>query len=351
MTDKGGIGSLVGGCVKTFSDVDPLHISSSSGYGSVDRGHYNSSPELQPVSIGYWKDIGSIANIMSIILTCNMFSFPWSFYQTGICYGTVILITSASVSCITALSLHRSQQQVFLLTGNVTNYCEIAQHYLGGGWWLSSSIQVATAISCFGGCIGFYIFIGQILSQLLQISLSWANSLLFPPLVFLSLSRSFKDLSIYTIMSVCSFILVIMVMYQDAFMVWYMSDGDSDAAHGHIHLPKNDSFKNPPEGGIVVEFIGNATFLFAIHYCLLSQAAEDLEEQIHLITVDENTSLLQSENREYLYVERCRAQIETSGTHICISFVLSTCVSILVGITGHFFAKSNTFIRYSRNMM
>jgi hypothetical protein len=319
--------------------------SSLASYGSMEKKSekdFIAKVVPTPASSGYMTDVGSIANIMSIILTCNMFSFPWSFFKTGICYGALILIASSAVSCTTALSLHRSQQQVFLLTGRVTNYCEIAHYYLGGGWWLSSSIQIATAVSCFGGCIGFYIFIGQILSQLLQISLHVANMILFPPLVLLSLSRSFKDLKIYTVISVFSFILVIVVMYQYAFIVWYSSESERDTHR--IHLRRHDSFKQTPDGEIVVEFIGNATFLFAIHYCLLSQAAEELEEKMQLLTADENSSLLQSEVREN--AERCRTHVKTSGMQITVSFVLSTCVSILVGVTGHLFAESGIIIRY-----
>ena len=335
-----GISSCIASPARVSLEVRPLELRASEnshcgGYGAIRSEGGLMSPSVKSSTFvnknGVLGDMGSIANIMCIILTCNMFSFPWSFYETGLCYGTLILVASASVSCITALSLHRSQQQVFLHTGEVTNYCEIVQHFLGGGWWWSSSIQIATAISCFGGCVGFYIFMGQILSQLLEISLPVANALLLAPLIFLALSRSFKEMSIYTNISVISFILVILVMYQYAFVNWYTA-----SISDHI-LPKHDSLHNVPEGKIVVEFIGNATFLFAIHYCLLSQFAEDMTEDMRLASlVSESSSLL----------DRRSTLTKTSGTHITVSFVLSTMVSILIGVTGHLFAKSGVIVRY-----
>lgn len=307
----------------------PLVIGTNYGTVVKEKGPYGVQKSARISRGSIMKDIGKVANIMSIILTCNMFSFPWSFFQTGIIYGVLILTASSAVSCATALSLHRSQQQLFMITGKVANYCDVAQHYLGGGVWLSSSIQIATAISCFGGCIGFYIFIGQILSQLLEITLRTANIMLFLPLVFLSLSRTFKELSIYAIFSVFSFILVIVVMYQHAFLAWYSSVGTPPAS--------TSSPYTTPDGRVVIEFVGNATFLFAIHYCLLSQAAEDLEENMLLTPQEEASRLAPVERKEDPAAELPRARSKTSDMHITVSFVLSTVVSVLVGITGHFF--------------
>ena len=310
-----------------------------SGYGStLNEQVLNDYPLATTRKRSLMDDVGSVANIMSIILTCNMFSFPWSFFQTGICYGILILVFSAVISSMTALTLIRSQRQLFYKTGNIANYSELCCYYLGGGHTLSSSIQISTAISCFGGCIGFYIFMGQILAQLLSVSLGIANLLLLIPLVPLSLSRSFKDLSIFTIISVGSFIMVIAIIYQYAFSVWNTAENDSH----RFHLPKNDNFYHTPDITVVIELIGNATFLYAIHYCLLSQGAEDIEDEMNMIAVNESTSLLVSECKNE---SKFRPDF-TADRNISISFLISTCVCIIVGATGHMFAKNGEIVRY-----
>ena len=295
----------------------------STTYGTAEIGDCSSSGVSSERRNWFRKDIGNVTNIVGIILTCNLLSFPWSFHKLGLCYGSIVLVASASVSCVTALSMCHLQQLVYKRTGIVANYCDTVQHFLGESMWLSSSIRVATAISCFGGCIGFYIFMGQILSQLLNETLRLANSLLFVPLFVISLSRNFRELSVFTAFSVVSFVLVIIVMYRFAFLSWF---NGSPVHHDHSHASLHSA----------VELIGNSTFLFAIHYCLLSQEAENLEDAANCQI--EKEAFLGSNKRK-------RIQWSTSSFHICLSFILSAIVSALFGLTGLLFAKGSPIIR------
>lgn len=208
-----------------------------------------------------------IANTMNALLGVGIFVAPWGYLQSGLIGGTMIIFLIGFLSFETARTLLVTQRMIFMETGEIYNYPEITSELLGKSW--SNVVKTATVISCLGGCCGYLIFLGETIGQLLSISLMDAVVLITLPLILLSWVRSFRKLTVFTITGVVAIVLAIFCILFDGMK---SIDGlniiiDTKVAN---FLPMHST----------VKFIGPATFLFTIHYCVLSMGAESLKDSI-----------------------------------------------------------------------
>jgi hypothetical protein len=120
-------------------------------------------------------------------------------------------------------------------------------------------IKLATTISCIGGCAGYLIFIAQLCSQELGLPLEKSVFILCIPITLLCWIRSFQELHIYTIFGVFAVTLSVFAIIFDAGPV------DHDSLDIKV-------FELVPS----ISFLGTATFMFTVHYCILAMGAEIL---------------------------------------------------------------------------
>lgn len=205
--------------------------------------------------------ISTIANTTNAILGVSIFAMPWGFQQSGLMGGTIITIIVAFLSFETIRILLLVQTTLYQRTGDVKSYPDIAMSALGPLW--SSIVQLATVVSCLGGCVGYLIFLGEITSQLFSISLEKSILAASFPLILLSWIRSFKELTLFTVVG-CGAILL---------AIWAIILDGSDRLRSD-HPIQNDLRLFAPSTSM--NFLGPSTFTFTIHYVVLSMGAESV---------------------------------------------------------------------------
>lgn len=261
------------------SELMKLHIDNQNHvYGAIPNGDSgdielgerrsttstSSVPAPTFIPLGFDNDISIIANTMNALLGVSIFAMPWGYLQSGIVGGSFLVIIVCFLSFETARILLIAQRRLYDRTGVIKSYPEIAGLTLGEPLW-SSVVTIATIISCIGGCIGYLIFLGETVGQLFSISLLSSILLTTIPLILLSWIRSFKNLTVFTVTSVVAIVLAVIAIIYD----------------GTVRM------KGPVEDTPMItsvpstlRFLGPATFLFTIHYCVLSMGAETLHEKI-----------------------------------------------------------------------
>jgi len=218
----------------------------------------------QKLSQNVNRSISVIANTTNALLGVSIFAMPWGFQQSGILGGSLITIFIAYIAYETVKILLLAQKLLFYKYKDVKSYPEITASTLGGGyitgsWYWATLVQSATVISCLGGCVGYLIFLGEITSQLFSINLKYAVIAASFPLTLLSWIRSFRDMTIFTIIGVIAIVLSVGAILYDGY------NKPSIGEYAPLIVPKT-SFN----------FLGPATFLFTIHYCVLSMGAENM---------------------------------------------------------------------------
>lgn len=199
----------------------------------------------------------------------SVFTIPWGFQRSGIILGCGLTILVAWISFETSRIVLTAQSKLYASTGHVYSYPEISNEYLGSPF--GALVKTSTVVSCFGGCIGSLIFSAGLLSQLLGITAQDALIYYcFLPLVLLSWIRSFKELTIFSVFGCVAII---------ASVVTLIIDGYSQRTY--------TSFPPLPLTHIIpsLSFIGPLTFLFTIHYIILSIGKEfmlhDQRSRVH----------------------------------------------------------------------
>ena len=264
-------------------------------------------------------DIAIIAYTMNAILGVTIFEMSWGYFNSGLIGGTLMVIIVDVLSFETARILLVSQRLLFQRTGDVKGYPEIAALTMGSKIW-SLIVQIATIISCLGVCIDSMIFLGETIGQ--SLSIPYLDSIYYVtiPLILLSWIRSFRNLSLFTIIGVFSIILA-------AFAIIY--DGSS---HMKGSLKSTPLFTSLPS---TMKFLGPATFLFTIHYCALSVGSEILHERKH-------ERELNASNEVYVTNEE-EMQIEIS---VGIAYILSTIIISLLGAGGYVIYRQADIAKY-----
>ena len=224
--------------------------------------------------------ISVVANSTNALLGVNIFAVPWGFSKSGMVGGTLISIGVAALSFGTALNMLEAQRFLYLRTGEVKGYPEIAAATLGSVF--STVVQVATAISCLGGCVSFLIFLGELCGQLFDIEPTTAVTISIVPLVLLSWIRSFQELTVFTVAAVLAIL---------AAIVMVVIDGQQTMKQTGMNLASTPAFTSLPSS---LNYLGPATFTFTIHYCVLSMGAEGLASDKGLIVVSQQ----QQSNRQ-----------------------------------------------------
>jgi len=172
--------------------------------------------------------------------------------------GILILTTVSLLAFETARILLLSQSILYSKSSVISTYPEIASSVLGKSWYYV--VQTATAVSCIGGCVGYLIFLGELSAQLMHVSFKVAVIILCIPLVLLSWIRQFKELTIFTILGVVAICIAI---------VSILIDGSTqDVGYDIVAFRPKTS----------LNFFGPATFLYTIHYCVLSMGTEALRD-------------------------------------------------------------------------
>eukprot|EP01041_Mallomonas_annulata_P008467 gene8467-17451_t len=105
-----------------------------------------------------YTDFGIFVNSMGAIMGVAVFAVPWGFETSGIVGGVMILVIVPFLSFVTARILLNSQRILYHLHNQVYGYPEVAAISLGHPIFYAI-VQISTAISCLGGCIGSMIFL------------------------------------------------------------------------------------------------------------------------------------------------------------------------------------------------
>ena len=220
--------------------------------------------------------ISVVANSTNALLGVNIFAVPWGFSKSGMVGGTLISMVVAALSFGTALNMLEAQRLLYLRTGEVKGYPEIAAATLGSVF--STVVQVATAVSCLGGCVSFHIFLGELCGQLFDIEPTTAVTISIVPLVLLSWIRSFQELTVFTVAAVLAIL---------AAIVMVVIDGQQTMKQTGLGLASTPAFTSLPSS---LNYLGPATFTFTIHYCVLSMGAEGLTNDKELIVVSQQSN-------------------------------------------------------------
>jgi len=179
--------------------------------------------------------------------------------MSGLVGGFVVVIFVSLLAFETVRVLLVTQRALYQRSGVVKSYPEIASSLLGRGW--SPVVKVATCISCLGSCTSYVIIFGELCGQIFQVPYTTAILAALIPLVLLSWIRTFRELSLFTLIGVLAITGSVMLV---------MLDGSSNYTgdeHTPLILPKR-----------IMNYIGPATFTFTIHYCVLSMGSEVLLE-------------------------------------------------------------------------
>jgi len=275
------------------------------------------------------NNMSIIANTINALLGVSIFAMPWGFEQAGLIGGALTICLVAPLSYETARVLLVAQRMIYHSTGVVKNYPEIASDILGKNW--SMVVKTATVISCLGGCVGYLIFLGEVCGQLFDLPLETAIQGAVIPLMLLSWIRSFRDLAIFTLIGVFAIIISCGVVMIDG--VHAMQSQLPDPAHPHLI-----SFRSAPN------FLGPATFLYTIHYCVLSMGAETLTQ------IEANPGSSGAMTVTSSPTERRKAttnnSVDTSISRpLAISYAISSFLIIIVGSSGYFTYGAAAIVR------
>ena len=266
-----------------------------------------------------------IANTANALLGVSIFAMPWGFSQAGLIGGALTICLVAPLSYETARVLLVAQRMIFQSSGVVKNYPEIASDVLGKGWALV--VKSATVISCLGGCVGYLIFLGEVCGQLFDLPLEVAILGAVFPLTLLSWIRSFRDLAIFTLIGVFAIVVSCIVVMIDGLRA--MENQPADAGH-----PRLFTLRSAPN------FLGPATFLYTIHYCVLSMGAETLQQPDAASTSSSGAMSVTASTLSQRSVLGGGKHGASSDAHIArplaISYALSSLLIILVGSSGYF---------------
>ena len=266
-------------------------------------------------------NFGTISNLLSTLISGSMFSLPWSFHIAGIYGGSLVVLIIAVISYETIRALLSAQREIYLKSGDVVGYPELAAFFLDSSNW-STAIQTATVISCIGGNIGYLIFIGGIASQLLDMPSLDTTIFAAIALIFLSFIRSFSDLSVFTTVGV--------VANLGSFIaVFVMGTTLDSSTYEVVYLKVYPT----------MTFVGSATFMFGIHYCIVSMGAEILTRY-----KEKHGSSVYSTP---LPAHRLVSPLPTLEYDLAIAFVISTIGVIALGVTGSIFYSGGDYVRYA----
>ena len=256
-----------------------------------------------------------VANTLNALLGVALFAMPWGFQQSGIIGGTLVLFSVALLSFETARILLVSQKIYFQHTGEVKGYPEIASAALGPVWHYV--IQFTTVISCLGGCTGYIIFFGQTLGQAFSLPAETVILIATIPLILLSWIRSFHELTVVTAFGVVALILSVIIL---------LIDGSSSLTN----------MENTPlvETHTILNFVGSATFLFTIHYCVLSIGAEWLRNKPWL--GQDSAGMDSAGSSAFVRLEKS----------IAASYFLAFIVIFIVGSGGYVMYRNSALVRY-----
>lgn len=242
------------------------------------------------------------ANTLNALFGAALFAMPWGFQQSGVFGGSVVLFVVSSLSYETARILLVAQKLYFQQTGEVKGYPEIASAALGPQWYYV--VKVTTIVSCLGGCIGYIIFFGQTLSQTFLVPTDTVIMFATIPLVLLSWVRSFHELTVMTVFGLVALLFAVVILAIDGSAKTF-EVSSTPLVIGHT----------------VLNFVGSATFLFTIHYCVLSIGAESLRSKPWLAHhVDNPVSLAAFADLESV---------------IALSYALAFILILLVGTGGY----------------
>lgn len=290
-------------------------------YGSFQA--MQTSPRLDhrnrgdPVVSAY--NLGTIANLLSTIISGSMFSLPWSFHLAGVFGGTMVILVIALISYETTRSLLSAQREIYLKTGNVVGYPELASHFLNSPKW-ADAIETATVISCIGGNIGYLVFIGGIASQLLNQSLFHSTAIASVALILLSWIRSFSELSTFTTIGVAANLASFVAVFA-------IGAGLSSSKYEVVYFQLYSTMM----------FVGSATFMFGIHYCIVSMGAEILNRyKLKYRDTGYSTPLPQ---------RRVVAPLPTLEYDLAIAFAISTVGVVGLGVSGSIFYGGGDYVR------
>lgn len=239
----------------SLTTVDEDHVDSPSSTSATQNPPFSFPALSVPV----------LSNTSNALMGVSIFAVPWGFGQAGLFGGIFILFIVSYVSFETARAMLLVQRLLFQHTDRVYSYPEMAGLALGPHW--VSVVKCATVISCIGGNIGYTIFLGQISSQLFGISFDRTVCFLCIPLTLLSWIRSFRDLTIFTVIGVVAISVSI-------FAIIYDGTQSSNALSWREDLDKVPLFLP----STIFNMLGPSTFMFTIHYCILSMGQEALKE-------------------------------------------------------------------------
>ena len=200
-------------------------------------------------------------NVVNALTGVSIFAMPWGYSRAGLVGGTFVLMLVSYLSLDTSILMLQAQRRLFVTTGKVYGFPEVCGSILGEVY--DPIVKLATCISCLGGCAGYLIFLGELCSQLFSISYPLGVGVSAVPLVLISWIRTFKELMSITMMGVTSIILAVgIILFKGA-------DNYPNFTHG---LQREDFIKTTS----ILDFVGPSTFLFTIHYCVLSMGSEVL---------------------------------------------------------------------------
>ena len=267
-----------------------------------------------------------LINSFSALLGISMFAVPWGFLMSGIIGGIMVIITIAYLSFETTRILLLAQSRIFLHTGEIPSYADIAAEYLGPPFGLI--VKLSTVISCLGGCIGSLIFIASLLSQLLHVHFKQALLYLGIPLVLLSWIRSFRELTFFTLFGSIAILFSIFILLIDGYLQYSSESMTVHELNGiSLFLPRS------------IEFIGPVTFLFTIHYIVLSMGKEVLSQNHFNFPKfsDENLESL-AENHTRLFKSN-KLIVPLAVSYATCSFILS-----FLGTLGYLWYRNVNYV-------
>jgi amino acid permease len=280
-------------------------------YGSIPSDDISATIKFSYFTSTSWS-LSTISNTCNALLGVSIFTMPWGFSQAGFIGGILILIVVGCVSYETARIMLLSQRELYKKSGAIKSYPEIAAEILGEKW--SIIVKFATIISCIGGNVGYIIFLGQITAQVFSCTFNTAVIGLSMPLILLSWIRSFKEMTLFTLLGVIAIGVSIFAIIYDSIMKT-THESSIQAFSIPLFLP-----------GTIFNMLGPATFLFTIHYCILAMGEEVLRDEAHSSTT--------INNQNYSIFSRSLA----------LSYFISTLCIGLLGILAFYFFRSSTYV-------
>ena len=285
-------------------------------------------------------NITNSATTLNALFGVGMFSMPWGFTQSGLLGGVVIFTIVAYLSYETARILLACQKKLFLVTDKVYGYPELAADALGPSWHYI--VQTATVISCLGGCTGYMIFFGQTLGQVFTVSAETVLLYATIPLILLSWIRTFHELAIFTVVGVISQIVCVVILLRDGMLEYqamvseYGGGPSSDSSMNVIPLFLPDTILN---------YVGPATFLFTIHYCVLSIGAEALRLKPYLVLHDSETATDSSAAAAALDPTMDRGVLMRLSFSIALAYVAGFFIILVVAASGFILFRNADYVR------